>query len=160
MTHRSGLLWNWPGLENCVHILKKTVPSMFLLNLEEFDIFYLWIFSGWNWELFCCILINFRRLSAIWNPRNSSIGISLLEMWVCVTVFPVNYFSNFDLFKVLVSSPTCIKLADFGLSRWVEDQSYYTSSKGMLPIKWMAPESINFRRFTTASDVWMFGELF
>uniref|UniRef100_A0A8D8BNL8 Focal adhesion kinase 1 n=2 Tax=Culex pipiens TaxID=7175 RepID=A0A8D8BNL8_CULPI len=59
--------------------------------------------------------------------------------------------------NVLVSSPTCIKLADFGLSRWVEDQSYYTSTKGMLPIKWMAPESINFRRFTTASDVWMFG---
>lgn len=61
--------------------------------------------------------------------------------------------------NVLVSTPTCIKLADFGLSRWVEDQSYYTSSKGLLPIKWMAPESINFRRFTTASDVWMFGEL-
>ncbi|XP_037032319.1 focal adhesion kinase 1 isoform X2 [Bradysia coprophila] len=59
--------------------------------------------------------------------------------------------------NVLVSSQTCIKLADFGLSRWVEDQSYYHSSKGMLPIKWMAPESINFRRFTTASDVWMFG---
>ncbi|CAO1301357.1 unnamed protein product [Diamesa serratosioi] len=58
--------------------------------------------------------------------------------------------------NVLVSTPTCIKLADFGLSRWVEDQSYYTSSKGMLPIKWMSPESINFRRFTTASDVWMF----
>lgn len=60
--------------------------------------------------------------------------------------------------NVLVSTPTCIKLADFGLSRWVEDQSYYTSSKGLLPIKWMAPESINFRRFTTASDVWMFGK--
>jgi focal adhesion kinase 1 len=60
--------------------------------------------------------------------------------------------------NVLVSTPICIKLADFGLSRWVEDQSYYTSSKGLLPIKWMAPESINFRRFTTASDVWMFGK--
>ncbi|XP_031627425.1 focal adhesion kinase 1 isoform X6 [Contarinia nasturtii] len=59
--------------------------------------------------------------------------------------------------NVLVSSQKCIKLADFGLSRWVEDQSYYHSGKGMLPIKWMAPESINFRRFTTASDVWMFG---
>lgn len=60
--------------------------------------------------------------------------------------------------NVLVSSHTCVKLADFGLSRWMgEDQSYYKASKGKLPIKWMSPESINFRRFTTASDVWMFG---
>ncbi|XP_015917953.1 focal adhesion kinase 1 [Parasteatoda tepidariorum] len=59
--------------------------------------------------------------------------------------------------NVLVSARDCVKLADFGLSRWVEDQSYYKASRGKLPIKWMAPESINFRRFTTASDVWMFG---
>lgn len=60
--------------------------------------------------------------------------------------------------NVLVSSDKCVKLADFGLSRWMgEDQSYYKASKGKLPIKWMSPESINFRRFTTASDVWMFG---
>ncbi|XP_016403611.1 focal adhesion kinase 1-like, partial [Sinocyclocheilus rhinocerous] len=39
----------------------------------------------------------------------------------------------------------------------MEDSSYYKASKGKLPIKWMAPESINFRRFTSASDVWMFG---
>ena len=58
--------------------------------------------------------------------------------------------------NVLVSTPTFVKLADFGLSRWVDDQSFYHSTKGKLPIKWMAPESINFRRFTTASDVWMF----
>ncbi|XP_063919598.1 focal adhesion kinase 1 isoform X7 [Zophobas morio] len=60
--------------------------------------------------------------------------------------------------NVLVSSHTCVKLADFGLSRSMsDDQSYYKASKGKLPIKWMSPESINFRRFTTASDVWMFG---
>ncbi|XP_056017638.1 focal adhesion kinase 1-like isoform X13 [Ostrea edulis] len=59
--------------------------------------------------------------------------------------------------NVLVSSHDCVKLGDFGLSRVVDEQSYYKASKGKLPIKWMAPESINFRRFTTASDVWMFG---
>ncbi|XP_017568665.1 focal adhesion kinase 1 isoform X3 [Pygocentrus nattereri] len=59
--------------------------------------------------------------------------------------------------NVLVSSVDCVKLGDFGLSRYMEDSSYYKASKGKLPIKWMAPESINFRRFTSSSDVWMFG---
>ncbi|XP_048880968.1 LOW QUALITY PROTEIN: focal adhesion kinase 1-like [Brienomyrus brachyistius] len=59
--------------------------------------------------------------------------------------------------NVLVFSADCVKLGDFGLSRYMEDCSYYKASKGKLPIKWMAPESINFRRFTSASDVWMFG---
>lgn len=59
--------------------------------------------------------------------------------------------------NVLVSAHDCVKLADFGLSRLIEEDCYYKASKGKLPIKWMAPESINFRRFTTASDVWMFG---
>ncbi|KAM6899639.1 focal adhesion kinase 1-like isoform 3-T3 [Xenentodon cancila] len=59
--------------------------------------------------------------------------------------------------NVLVSAVDCVMLGDFGLSRYMEDSSYYKASKGKLPIKWMAPESINFRRFTSASDVWMFG---
>ena len=37
--------------------------------------------------------------------------------------------------NVLVSSEDSVKLADFGLSRWVEEQSYY---KG-LPIKTFKP---------------------
>ncbi|XP_039980688.1 protein tyrosine kinase 2 beta, b isoform X3 [Xiphias gladius] len=58
--------------------------------------------------------------------------------------------------NVLVASPECVKLGDFGLSRYIEDEEYYKASITRLPIKWMAPESINFRRFTAASDVWMF----
>ena len=35
-------------------------------------------------------------------------------------IFLVSVFRN-----VLVSSSDCVKLADFGLSRWIEDNSYY-----------------------------------
>eukprot|EP00117_Sycon_ciliatum_P041464 scpid80111/ scgid30320/ Focal adhesion kinase 1; Focal adhesion kinase-related nonkinase; Protein phosphatase 1 regulatory subunit 71; Protein-tyrosine kinase 2; p125FAK; pp125FAK len=59
--------------------------------------------------------------------------------------------------NVLVCDAETVKLGDFGLSRWVADDLYYKASSGVLPIKWMAPESISFRRFTVASDVWMFG---
>ncbi|KAM8832488.1 protein tyrosine kinase 2 beta, b isoform 1-T6 [Spinachia spinachia] len=58
--------------------------------------------------------------------------------------------------NILVASADCVKLGDFGLSRYIEHEEYYKASVTRLPIKWMAPESINFRRFTTASDVWMF----
>lgn len=58
--------------------------------------------------------------------------------------------------NILVASSDCVKLGDFGLSRYIEDEEYYKASVTRLPIKWMAPESINFRRFTSASDVWMF----
>lgn len=59
--------------------------------------------------------------------------------------------------NILVASHDCVKLGDFGLSRYLEEEEYYKASVTRLPIKWMAPESINFRRFTSASDVWMFG---
>ncbi|XP_071268604.1 protein tyrosine kinase 2 beta, b isoform X1 [Salvelinus alpinus] len=59
--------------------------------------------------------------------------------------------------NVLVATADCVRLGDFGLSRYIEEEEYYKASVSRLPIKWMAPESINFRRFTTASDVWMFG---
>ncbi|CAG9529668.1 unnamed protein product [Cercopithifilaria johnstoni] len=59
--------------------------------------------------------------------------------------------------NVLLSSPHCVKLSDFGLSRCVEEDNIYTASRGKLPIKWMAPESINYLCFNKATDVWMFG---
>ena len=49
-----------------------------------------------------------------------------------------------------------LKITDFGLSRET-DEIYIQKSKGRLPWKWMAIESIVAREFTSASDVWSFG---
>uniref|UniRef100_A0A915DVV1 Protein kinase domain-containing protein n=2 Tax=Ditylenchus dipsaci TaxID=166011 RepID=A0A915DVV1_9BILA len=59
--------------------------------------------------------------------------------------------------NVLVASSLSVKLSDFGLSRMLDQSPIYTASKGKLPIKWLPPESINYRKFSTQSDVYMFG---
>ncbi|KHJ88359.1 protein tyrosine kinase [Oesophagostomum dentatum] len=59
--------------------------------------------------------------------------------------------------NVLVSTPKCVQLKDFGLSRALDYDAIYTASRGKLPIKWLAPESINYREFSMASDIWMYG---
>ncbi|XP_003747168.2 tyrosine-protein kinase JAK2 [Galendromus occidentalis] len=61
--------------------------------------------------------------------------------------------------NILVQSETCVKLSDFGLAHTLSDADYYTikSMDRSLPIKWYAPESILFNKFTMKSDVWSFG---
>ncbi|XP_060800314.1 uncharacterized protein LOC106137745 isoform X2 [Amyelois transitella] len=60
----------------------------------------------------------------------------------------------------LVSAHRQVKLADFGMTRLVFENDYYRfSRKGMLPVRWMAPESLTLGVFSPASDVWSFGVL-
>ncbi|CAH0748709.1 unnamed protein product [Diatraea saccharalis] len=60
----------------------------------------------------------------------------------------------------LVSAHRVVKLADFGMTRLVFENDYYRfSRKGMLPVRWMAPESLALGVFSPASDVWSFGVL-
>lgn len=60
----------------------------------------------------------------------------------------------------LLSAQRVLKLADFGMTRLVFENDYYRfSRKGMLPVRWMAPESLCLGVFSAASDVWSFGVL-
>ncbi|CAG9863679.1 unnamed protein product [Phyllotreta striolata] len=62
--------------------------------------------------------------------------------------------------NVLLSSDKVCKVSDFGLTRDVyEDNAYLKRSKGRVPVKWMAPESLSDHIYTTKSDVWSFGIL-
>ena len=47
------------------------------------------------------------------------------------------------------------KLSDFGLARGVHEKNYYrVTGQTTLPVRWMAPESLLYGIFTSASDVW------
>ncbi|KAL5967827.1 Fibroblast growth factor receptor 1 [Taenia solium] len=60
--------------------------------------------------------------------------------------------------NVVMTSDLVAKVADFGLTRKVE-LYYRMRGTGPVPLKWMAPESIFQKVFTTKSDVWSFGVL-
>ena len=62
--------------------------------------------------------------------------------------------------NVLVAADATLKIADFGLARDVNARDYYRkTTDGKLPVKWMAPESLFERVYTSQSDVWSFGIL-
>ncbi|XP_062871635.1 ephrin type-B receptor 2 [Trichomycterus rosablanca] len=63
--------------------------------------------------------------------------------------------------NILVNSNLVCKVSDFGLSRFLEDDTsdptYTSTLGGKIPIRWTAPEAIQYRKFTSSSDVWSYG---
>ncbi|XP_064135798.1 vascular endothelial growth factor receptor 3 [Loxodonta africana] len=62
--------------------------------------------------------------------------------------------------NILLSESDVVKICDFGLARDIyKDPDYVRKGSARLPLKWMAPESIFDKVYTTQSDVWSFGVL-
>ncbi|KFZ55923.1 Insulin receptor, partial [Antrostomus carolinensis] len=58
----------------------------------------------------------------------------------------------------MVAEDFTVKIGDFGMTRDIYETDYYRKGgKGLLPVRWMAPESLKDGVFTAYSDVWSFG---
>ena len=81
----------------------------------------------------------------------SSMCVYTISLFPLIDYFPLCYFHMF----LLVGKGLSVKLSDFGLARAVHDKDYYRVTKGtLLPLRWMAPESIKYGVFTLESDIW------
>lgn len=58
----------------------------------------------------------------------------------------------------MVSHDLTVKIGDFGMTRDIYETDYYRKGgKGLLPVRWMSPESLKDGVFTTQGDVWSYG---
>ncbi|CAJ0942933.1 unnamed protein product, partial [Mesorhabditis belari] len=58
----------------------------------------------------------------------------------------------------MVQGDETVKIGDFGMARDVYYHEYYKpTGKRLMPVRWMAPESLKDGKFTLKSDVWSYG---
>ncbi|KAF2359741.1 SH2 domain [Trinorchestia longiramus] len=83
--------------------------------------------------------------------KDTAAGMAYLESKNCI-------HRDLAARNCLVGERTTVKISDFGMSREEEE---YIVSDGMkqIPIKWTAPEALNFGKYTSLCDVWSYGVL-
>ncbi|XP_035790294.1 insulin-like receptor [Anopheles albimanus] len=58
----------------------------------------------------------------------------------------------------MVADDLTVKIGDFGMTRDIYETDYYRKgTKGFLPVRWMAPESLKDGLFSSSSDVFSYG---
>ncbi|KAL1493064.1 hypothetical protein ABEB36_011201 [Hypothenemus hampei] len=58
----------------------------------------------------------------------------------------------------MVAEDLTVKIGDFGMTRDIYETDYYRKgSRGLLPVRWMSPESLKDGVFSSSSDAWSYG---
>ncbi|XP_024085971.1 tyrosine-protein kinase Fer isoform X2 [Cimex lectularius] len=95
------------------------------------------------------LVVNVKQLVSM--CRDAAAGMRYLESKNCI-------HRDLAARNCLVGENNTVKISDFGMSREEEE---YIVSDGMkqIPIKWTAPEALNFGKYTSLCDVWSYGVL-
>ena len=105
-------------------------------------------------------LLNFLRTNEHKLSNDKLIG-TIFQVSSAMMYLEGEKFIHRDLAarNCLVGHNNIIKVADFGLARYVLDDEYTASEGTKFPIRWAAPEVIDYSRFSSKSDVWAYGIL-
>ncbi|XP_041634684.1 tyrosine-protein kinase Tec isoform X2 [Cheilinus undulatus] len=156
-TIREGAMYEEDFIEEAKVMMKLSHPNLVQLYgvcSQQKPIYIVTEFM----ELGC--LLNFLR-----QRRGSFTKDSLLS--ICLDVcegmeyLEANGFIHRDLAarNCLVNDAQVVKVSDFGMTRYVLDDQYTSSSGAKFPVKWSPPEVFNFCKYSSKSDVWSYGVL-
>jgi len=114
-----------------------------------------------------CIITEFMEGGSLYNVIHSEakIDMGMVQTWVQGIAAGMLHLHSEGVFhrdlaarNVLLTAGGQAKIADFGLSRKGQSgASVSQTASATGPLKWMAPESITQRIYSTQSDVWSFG---
>ncbi|KAJ8269613.1 hypothetical protein COCON_G00122200 [Conger conger] len=116
-----------------------------------------------------CIVVEFMENGSLLNFLRQRTG-TLSQEWLLamcqdtcegMEYLELNSFIHRDLAarNCLVSDKNVVKVCDFGMTRYVLDNQYTSSTGSKFPVKWSPPEVLHFNKYSNKSDVWSFGVL-